>query len=143
MRTTVEISDLLLGEVREVAAGKGVALRTLVERGVHHVGAEVEGEAPCVLRRATFRGKGRQAEMRDASWETLRDLVYRMAPRDRAQYRHSRLDPHSAQERAMTRDELTRNILATKRTKGLAWKKVVAEIGGGSAVYLPLPSSAR
>ena len=36
----------------------------------------------------------------------------------------------------MTRDEMTRKILATKRSKGLSWKAVVAEIGGGSAVYL-------
>jgi cyanate lyase len=36
----------------------------------------------------------------------------------------------------MTRDELTRKILAAKRAKGLSWKEVVAEIGGGSAVYL-------
>ncbi len=36
----------------------------------------------------------------------------------------------------MTRDELTRKIRATKRAKGLSWKKAVAEIGGGSAVYL-------
>ena len=36
----------------------------------------------------------------------------------------------------MTRNELTRKILATKRAKGLTWKSVVAEIGGGSAVYL-------
>src|ERR1700719_415127 len=36
----------------------------------------------------------------------------------------------------MTREELTRKILADKRAKGLSWKAVVAEIGGGSAVYL-------
>jgi cyanate lyase len=36
----------------------------------------------------------------------------------------------------MTRDELTRKILAIKRAKGLTWKTIVAEIGGGSAVYL-------
>jgi cyanate lyase len=36
----------------------------------------------------------------------------------------------------MTREELTRKILAARRAKGLAWKAVVAEIGGGSAVYL-------
>src|SRR5438034_8462705 len=36
----------------------------------------------------------------------------------------------------MTRDELTRKILSTKRTKGLSWKAIVAEIGAGSAVYL-------
>ena len=36
----------------------------------------------------------------------------------------------------MTRDELTRKILAIKRAKSLTWKAIVAEIGGGSAVYL-------
>jgi len=36
----------------------------------------------------------------------------------------------------MTRDELTRKIIAAKRAKGLTWKTIVAEIGGGSAVYL-------
>ena len=36
----------------------------------------------------------------------------------------------------MTRDELTRKILAAIRLKGLSWKTIVAEIGGGSAVYL-------
>jgi cyanate lyase len=36
----------------------------------------------------------------------------------------------------MTRNELTRKILSIKRAKSLSWKAIVAEIGGGSAVYL-------
>ena len=36
----------------------------------------------------------------------------------------------------MTRDELTSKILAAKCSKGLSWKSIVTEIGGGSAVYL-------
>ena len=36
----------------------------------------------------------------------------------------------------MTRDELTRKILSIKRSKGLSWKTIVAEIGGGTAVYV-------
>ena len=36
----------------------------------------------------------------------------------------------------MTRDEVTRKILAAKRSKRLSWKTIAAEIGGGSAVYL-------
>ena len=36
----------------------------------------------------------------------------------------------------MTRDAVTRKILGTKRAKGLTWKAIVAEIGGGSRVYL-------
>ena len=36
----------------------------------------------------------------------------------------------------MTRDEVTGKILAAKRAKRLSWRSIVAEIGGGSAVYL-------
>jgi cyanate lyase len=36
----------------------------------------------------------------------------------------------------MTRDKLTRKILSIKRAKSLSWKAIIAEIGGGSAVYL-------
>jgi cyanate lyase len=39
-------------------------------------------------------------------------------------------------EHPMTRDELTRKILSIKRAKSLTWKAIVAEIGGGTAVYL-------
>ncbi len=76
MKTTVEISDSLLREVRKLAAREGVTLRTLVERGLHRVVAETKHGAPFKLRRASFKGKGRQAELREASWDKLRDLVY-------------------------------------------------------------------
>ena len=36
----------------------------------------------------------------------------------------------------MVRAELTEKILSQKRLKQLSWKTVVAEIGGGSPVYL-------
>ena len=36
----------------------------------------------------------------------------------------------------MTRAELTEKILSAKRTKGLKWRTIVGEIGGGSSVYL-------
>ena len=42
MGTTVEISDSLLREVRELAAREGVTLRRLVERGLHRVLAEAK-----------------------------------------------------------------------------------------------------
>ena len=77
VKTTVEISDSLLREVRELAAREGVTLRTLVERGLHRVVAETKHDTPFKLRRASFKGKGRQAELREASWDTLRDLAYK------------------------------------------------------------------
>ena len=77
MKTTVEISDALLRDVRKLAAREGVTLRTLVERGLHRVLSETNGGAQFRLRRASFKGKGRQAEIDEAPWESLRDLVYK------------------------------------------------------------------
>jgi hypothetical protein len=77
MKTTVEISDSLLREVRELAAREGITLRTLVERGLYRVISDTKRGAPFELRRASFKGKGRQAELSEASWDTLRDLAYK------------------------------------------------------------------
>lgn len=77
MKTTIEISDSLLRKARKIAAREGVTLRALVERGLHRVVSETTApSAPFKLRRASFKGKGLQADQRDASWEKLRDLVY-------------------------------------------------------------------
>ena len=77
MKTTVEISDALLREVRELAAREGVTLRTLVERGLHRIVAETKDSAPFKLRRASFRGRGLQEEVGEASSDNVRDLIYK------------------------------------------------------------------
>jgi hypothetical protein len=76
MKTTVEISDSLLREARKLAAREGVTLRTLVERGLHRVISETSQGTPFRLRRASFKGKGLNPDLQDASWERLRDLAY-------------------------------------------------------------------
>jgi len=76
MKTTVEISDSLLRQVRRLAAREGVTLRALVERGIRFVLAETKHGVSFKLRRASFKGKGRQLELREASSDKLRDLAY-------------------------------------------------------------------
>lgn len=76
MKTTVEISDPLLDEARKFASRHGVTLRELVERGLRLVVDETKQETPFKLRRASFKGKGLQAAVRDASWQALRHLAY-------------------------------------------------------------------
>jgi hypothetical protein len=49
----------------------------LVERGLHRVVADTQRGAPFKLRRASFKGKGLQEELGDASWERLRELAYK------------------------------------------------------------------
>jgi hypothetical protein len=77
MKTTVEISDSLLREVRKLAAREGVTLRTLVERGLHRVVGETKQGAPFKLRRASFKGKGRHPDLADESWDRIRELIYK------------------------------------------------------------------
>ena len=76
MKTTVEISDPLLREARKLAAREGVTLRTIIERGLHRVITETKQGTPFKLRRASFKGKGLQPDLRHASWERVRDLAY-------------------------------------------------------------------
>jgi hypothetical protein len=76
MKTTVEISDPLLREVRKIATRQGVTLRTLIERGPHRVLADTRSGTPFKLRRASFKGDGLQREFRDAPWDRLRDAAY-------------------------------------------------------------------
>jgi hypothetical protein len=75
MKTTIEISDPLLREARELAEREGVTLRAVVERGLRRVMTETKPGPPFKLRRASFKGKGLQAEAR-GSWGRQRDLAY-------------------------------------------------------------------
>ncbi len=69
------ISDPLLREARKLAEREGVTLRALVERGLRPVVTETKPGAPFKLRRASFKGKGLQADARGASLSRLRDLA--------------------------------------------------------------------
>ncbi|HEY1961984.1 MAG TPA: hypothetical protein VGG69_06175 [Rhizomicrobium sp.] len=76
MKTTVEISDPLFKEARKAAAREGVTLRTLIERGLARVVRETKRPVPFKLKRAAFKGRGLQAEFRNASWEALSEAAY-------------------------------------------------------------------
>lgn len=76
MKTTLELSDPLLREARQLAAREGTTLRALVEQGLRHILEEKKRSKPFRLRKASFKGEGLQAEFHDASWERLRDAIY-------------------------------------------------------------------
>lgn len=76
MKTTIEISDPLLMQARRLAARQGTTLRSLIEQGLRQVVAEKPEATEFRLRRATFKGRGLQAEMRGASWDRLREMAY-------------------------------------------------------------------
>lgn len=55
---------------------KGVTLKTRIERELHKVVNKTEQSPPFRPRRASFEGKGLQPELKDASWDNIRDLAY-------------------------------------------------------------------
>ena len=76
MKTTVEISDALMREARKVAAQQGVTFRTLVERGLNRMITESKEKKPFKLRRRSFRGSGFRPELKNPSWDKIRELIY-------------------------------------------------------------------
>ncbi len=77
MKTTIDLSDALLHEARDIAARKGMTLRAIVEQGLRHVIDEANRRQPFKLRQAGFGGSGLQAGFEEAPWEQVRDTIYR------------------------------------------------------------------
>lgn len=76
MKTTVEIPDSLLKQVRSLASQEHTTMRALVEEGLRRITAERKRAKPFKLRKVSFRGKGLQPRMADASWQQIRDAAY-------------------------------------------------------------------
>ena len=76
MKTTIDISDILLEEVRKQASLEGTTLRALVEEGLRKIVTERKQKSVFRLRKATFKGKGLQPQVSNASWEQIRDISY-------------------------------------------------------------------
>ena len=77
MKTTIEISDPLLAEVRRLAERDKTTLRALVESGLRKVIAEKRRTTGQFrLRQASFKGQGLQAEVAGACGDQLRELAY-------------------------------------------------------------------
>jgi hypothetical protein len=76
MKTTVDIADPVLREARKLAAREGTTLRSLIEEGLRRVLAEKKRKSPFRLRLVTFGGRGLRPELRNASWDEIRELSY-------------------------------------------------------------------
>lgn len=73
MKTTVEITDSLLAEARQLAAARSTTLRQIIEEGLRKV-IETKPAKPFRLRDASFGGQGMRREM---TWDEIRDLIYK------------------------------------------------------------------
>jgi mRNA-degrading endonuclease RelE of RelBE toxin-antitoxin system len=76
MKTTIEIPDSLLKEARKLASREGTSVKALVIESLQKTLSERKRPGTFKLRKATFKGKGLQAELQGASWERIRDAAY-------------------------------------------------------------------
>jgi CRISPR/Cas system-associated protein Csm6 len=76
MKTTIEIADSLLEEAKRLAAKEGTTVRAYVEQGLRRILAERKSRGQFRLRKATFKRKGLQPGMQDATWERIRETIY-------------------------------------------------------------------
>jgi Arc/MetJ family transcription regulator len=76
MKTTIEISDSLFDEAKKLAAKEGTTVRAYVEQGLRRIVAERQSRGVFRLRKATFKGKGLQPGVQDATWERIRETIY-------------------------------------------------------------------
>ena len=77
MKTTIELPDELIGQVRRVAQQEGASLRALVEEGLQR---SLEARRQAVRRRLdfpTYGGSGVTHEFQGASWSRIREEIYR------------------------------------------------------------------
>jgi Arc/MetJ family transcription regulator len=76
MKTTIEISELLLKEAKKAAARDGTTLRTLVEHGLRHELKQRQSPLSFRLRKASFKGEGLQTAAKGLTWDQIRELAY-------------------------------------------------------------------
>jgi Bacterial antitoxin of type II TA system, VapB len=77
MKTTLDISDPLLEQVKAIAMRDGETLRALVEQGLRKVVAERKVKPkPFKLKDASVGTPGSVSPYEQMSWEAKRELMY-------------------------------------------------------------------
>ena len=76
MKTTVELSDSLLRQVKQIAVKERTSVKALIEQGLRTVVADRKRRREFTLRPAAFRGDGLVAGRSLQDWAAIRELVY-------------------------------------------------------------------
>jgi hypothetical protein len=74
MKTTVEIPDPLLAEVRRIAGRESTTVRALIAEGLRQVLAGRQSRRSFALRQVTFGAGDERTPAKD--WQAIRDLIY-------------------------------------------------------------------
>jgi hypothetical protein len=76
MKTTIEISDVVLENAKALAAREGTTVRALVEDALRQLLRGRRASSGFRLRDASVDGDGLRPEFQNAGWERIREAVY-------------------------------------------------------------------
>ena len=76
MKTTVELSDSLLRQAKQIAVKERTTVKALIEQGLRIVVADRKRRSGFTLRKAPFRGDGLVSGRSLQDWSAIRELVY-------------------------------------------------------------------
>ena len=76
MKTTVEMSDSLLRQAKQIAVKERTTVKALIEQGLRSVVADRKRRQGFTLRSAAFRGDGLASGRSLQDWSAIRELVY-------------------------------------------------------------------
>jgi hypothetical protein len=77
MKTTIEIADDLFARAQKVAQKEKITFRALAEQGLRLVLKEKESKVARLPPIITVKGRGLRNEFKNASWDKIRDEIYR------------------------------------------------------------------
>jgi len=76
MKTTIELPDQLLSQIRILARQEGSSLRQLMEEGLQRALEARQRPVHAPIRFPVFGGSGLSDEFEGAGWERIRDEIY-------------------------------------------------------------------
>jgi hypothetical protein len=76
MKTTIELPDKLMREIKRYAADKGVSFKVVVETALRNMLSSKRAAIGFTLRKATFKGKGLLEEVQEGDWSRIRSKIY-------------------------------------------------------------------
>lgn len=76
VKTTVELSDELLSQVRALARSEGTTLRKLMEEGLQRAWDARQAGRPAPLDFPVYGTSGLTREFEGAGWERIREEIY-------------------------------------------------------------------
>ena len=77
MKTTVDINDSLLIQVKQVASKRQQTFKSVLEAALRQfLEADTKESTPFRLRKHSFKGRGLQPNVTEGNWSDLREKIY-------------------------------------------------------------------